>query len=140
MEVIKSITAQHQYFYNVDSLLLPDGKITTDSIQLHDRLTEAIAEHFICPQQHKHSPQQSDDDIDHECFLKKKDCFKSSVSKISDKLPTAALDSIWYGISHVPKRTQLCTAMGDLFNKDITEEEFNRLNPKKTREYLQRMT
>ena len=33
----KSITGQHQYFYNVDSLLLSDGTITTDPMQMHDR-------------------------------------------------------------------------------------------------------
>ena len=48
-KAIKSITGQHQYFYNVDSLLLPVGTITTDPIKIHDMLTEAFAEHFICP-------------------------------------------------------------------------------------------
>ena len=45
----KSIPGQRQYFFNVDSLLLPDGAITTDPIQMHDRLTEAFAGRFICP-------------------------------------------------------------------------------------------
>ena len=67
----KFITGQHQYYYNVELLLL------------------------------------------------------SIVSKISDKTPTAALISIWYGISHVPTRTHMCTEMENIFNKDITKEEFN---------------
>ena len=63
MKAIKFITGQHQYFYNVDSLM-SHGTITTDPIQIHDRLTEAFAENFICPQQYKHSPLQSDDGMD----------------------------------------------------------------------------
>ena len=35
-KAINSITGQHQYFYNVDSLQLPDGTITTDPVQIHD--------------------------------------------------------------------------------------------------------
>ena len=66
-------------------------------------LTEAFAEHFICPQQHILSPLQSDDDIDPESFLTDDDYFKTIVSQISDKIPTAALVSIWYGIWQVPK-------------------------------------
>ena len=123
-KALKSITGQHQYFYNVDSLLLPDGTITKNLIQIHDRLTEAFADLFICPQQHKHSPLQSDDDIDHERFLTDEDFVKSAVSKISDEIPTAAPDSVWFGISHVPKRPQLCTETEEIFNNDITEEEF----------------
>ena len=97
-KAIKSITGQHQYYYNVESLLLPDGTITTDPIQIHDRLTESFAELFICPQQHKHFPLQSEDGIDHERFLTDEDYFNTTVSKITDKIPTAVLDSIWYGI------------------------------------------
>ena len=108
----------------MDSLLLTDGTITTDPIQIQDRLTEAFAEHFISPQQHMHSSLQSDDGIDHKRFLTNEDNFNSTVSKIFDKIPTAVLDS-WYGISHVTKRPQLCTKMEDIFNKDIAEEEFN---------------
>ena len=43
----KSIIGQHKYFYNADSLLLPDGTINTDPIQIHDLLTEASTKHFI---------------------------------------------------------------------------------------------
>ena len=80
----------------MDSLLLPDGTITTDPIQIQNRLTEAFTEHFICPQQHKHSPLQSDNDIDHERFLIDEEYFKTTVSKISSKITQKALDSIWY--------------------------------------------
>ena len=102
----------------MDSLLLPDGTITTDPI---NRLTEAFAEHFIYPQQHKHSPLQSDNGIDHERFLTDEDYSKSTVSKILGKIPTVALDNIWYGISHVPKSPQLCTEMEEIFNNDTME-------------------
>ena len=59
-KAIKSITGQHQHFYNVDSLLLSDDKIITYPIQIHSMLTDAFAERFICQQQHKHSLLQSD--------------------------------------------------------------------------------
>ena len=39
IKAIKSITGQHQYCYNVDTLLQPDGTVTPDPIQIHDRLT-----------------------------------------------------------------------------------------------------
>ena len=45
--------------------------------------------------------------------------------KISDKIPKEALDSIWYGVLHVPKRQQLCKDMGEIFEKAISEDEFN---------------
>ena len=48
-KAIKSIAGQHQFFQNVDSLFLPNGSISTDPVQIHHRLTEAFAEHFICP-------------------------------------------------------------------------------------------
>ena len=95
---------QHQYFFSVGSMLLADGMITIDPIQIHDRLTEAFAEHLMSPQLHKNSPLQSDDGIDHERFLTDEEYFKATVSKIPDKIRTAALESIRCGISHVPKR------------------------------------
>ena len=88
---------------NVDSPPLPDGTITTDPTQKHNRLRK---------------------DYDHECFLIDDNYFKSIVAKISDKIQTAAIDSIGYGISQVPKRPQLCIETDDIF-KGITEEEFN---------------
>ena len=45
--------------------------------------------------------------------------------KITDKIPGDVLDSIWHGISHVPKRQQLCKDMEEKFEKAITEDEFN---------------
>ena len=79
MKVIKFITGQHQYFYNVDSLMLPVGMITKDPIRIDDRLTEAFAEHIICPQQRKHSSLQSDNGRDHQRFLTDEECFKTMV-------------------------------------------------------------
>ena len=84
----------------MDPLLLPDG-----TIQIHNRLTEAFDEHFICPQQQKHVPLQTDNDIDHDRFLTDEEYFKTTVSKTFSKIPQEALDSIWYEISHVPKRS-----------------------------------
>ena len=64
-KTIKSITGQHQYCYNADvgSFLLQDGSTTTGSVQIHNKLTSAFVEHFVCPQHHIHSPLQSDDGI-----------------------------------------------------------------------------
>ena len=69
-----------------DSLLLLDGTISTDLVKIHNRLTEAFGEHFICPKQRKHSPQQSDNDIDHERFITDEEYFKTTASKISIKI------------------------------------------------------
>ena len=87
----------------MDSLLLPDGMITTDPVLIHDRLTEAFAEQFVCPQQHIQSPLQTDNGIEQERFLTDETNFKTIVSQILDKIPKEALNSIWYRISHVPK-------------------------------------
>ena len=70
----------------MDSLLFLDGSISTDPVHIHDRLTEEFAEHFICPQKHRHSPLQEENTIEHEKFLKDKEYFKSVVMKISDKI------------------------------------------------------
>ena len=101
---IKSTRGQHRLFYNMNSLLLPDGSISSDPVQIHHRLTEAFAEHFICPQQHSCSPLQDENAIEHEKFLTDKAYFKSVVAIISEKIPGEALDSIWYGILHVSKK------------------------------------
>ena len=73
----------------------------TDLIQIYDKLTEAIADHFVCPHKHKYSPMQSDERIEHERFLTDKDNFKTVISQITEKIPEVARESIWYGISHV---------------------------------------
>ena len=69
---IKSITGQHQFFYIVNSLLLLDGTISTDPVQIHDKLAETFAEPFIRPQQRSHSPLQEENAIDHDKFLTSK--------------------------------------------------------------------
>ena len=79
----KSITGQHQYFYNVESLLLQDGSITTDPVQTHNKLTKAFAEHFVCPQYHIHSPLQADDGVEHERFFTD---FKTTVTQITNTI------------------------------------------------------
>ena len=113
------MAGQHQYYYNVDSLLLQDGTITTDSVQIHNKLTEVLAEHFVCPQHHIHSPFQADDVIEHEGFLTHKDYFEITVAQFTKQIPEEALDSIQYGISDVPQRPQLCKDMDAIFDKEI---------------------
>ena len=68
---------------------------------------------------------QSDEWIEHERFLPNEDYFKTAVSKISDKIASETLESIWYGISQVHKRPQICTDMDEIFNEEIKDEEFN---------------
>ena len=63
MNTIKNISVLLQYFYNLDSLLLPYETISTDPIQIHNRITEAFVEHVICPQWQSHSPLQADEDV-----------------------------------------------------------------------------
>ena len=77
---IKSISGQ--YFYNVDSLLLllPDDTISADPIQMHDRLMEALVDHFICPQQDKYSSRHAKGEIDHQRLHSDKEYFKAMVS------------------------------------------------------------
>ena len=47
----------------LNSLLLEDGSISTDLVQIHNKLTDAFAEHFVCPQRHMQSPLQTEDGI-----------------------------------------------------------------------------
>ena len=71
----------------MDSLLQKIGSITTDSVQIHNKLTEAFAEHLACPQHHIHSPLQADDGIELERFLAEKvfqDNSGTDNKKISD--------------------------------------------------------
>ena len=50
---------------------------------------------------------------------------QESIDENIGEIPGEALDSIWYGISHLPKRPQLCKDTEDIFEKAISEEEFN---------------
>ena len=45
--------------------------------------------------------------------------------EIFGKIPSEAIERIWYGISHVPRRPQLCTDINEIFDRDITEKEFS---------------
>ena len=101
----KSTTDQHQYFCNVGSLLQEDGSITTDLAQIHNKLT--------------------DDGIEHQRFLTDRGYFKTTVAQITTKISEDALESIWYGISHVSQKLQLCTDMEAIFYREITLDEFN---------------
>ena len=79
----------------MDSLLVPDGSISTDPVQIHERLTRAFTEHFICPQQYSHSALQEENEIDHKRFLMDKEFLKTVVTKISERIPGEALSQTW---------------------------------------------
>ena len=108
----------------MESLLLQDGTIKTDPVQIHNKVTEAFVEHFACPQHHIYSPLQVDDGIGHERTLTDKEYFKTKVAQFTKTLE-GAFGSIWYGIFHVPQRPQLCTDMETIFDKEIMLDEFN---------------
>ena len=56
VQKLNSINSQHQFSYDVDSNLLPDGTMSRVPMQIHDLLTETNKKYFVCSQQDKHSP------------------------------------------------------------------------------------
>ena len=72
-----------------------------------------------------HSPSSASYSKNTPLFKKKITNRQRILQLLCDKIPAEALDSIWYGISPVPKRPQLCKGTEEIFEKAITEEEFN---------------
>ena len=122
-KAIKSITDQHQYFYNVDSLLQENGSITKYPVQIHNKLTGAFAEYLVFTQHLERSPLQADDGIENERFLTDKEYSKTTAAHITTKIHEDALESIWYGISHVLKRTRDDTRVGNRHLHVIVEHQ-----------------